>query len=262
MAINPNNLSQTADLTFSDEFNGNALDQSKWGTAYPWGGTTGNTNEANGEAQWYVNAEYDGLQHLDTYTVGEGVLDIKAQRVDGGTQSMTNGHDYASGLINTKDAFSQAYGYFEMRADLPSGQGTWPAFWLLPTDGGWPPELDVMEVGIGNDKDEGLLTSAHWDAGGHKLVNKETVVPGLTDDGFHTFGMDWQEDKTTWYLDGREVYQIDTPPGLDQPMYMLANLALGGHHAPDPDGSTQHMLIDYIRAYKEKPGSADDFFML
>ncbi len=128
----------------------------------------------------------------------------------------------------------------------------WPAFWLLPTNGGWPPELDVMEV-VGS-KPDALVTTVHWDQNGHQMVNKDTVVPGLSSGGMHTYGVDWQPDTITWYLDGKQVYEAATPADMHQPMYMLANLAAGGQWAGQPDGSTNHMLIDYIRAYSEMPG--------
>lgn len=58
MAIDPKNLAGTATLTFHDEFNSGPLNTSVWGTGYPWGAANGSTNAANGEAQWYINANY------------------------------------------------------------------------------------------------------------------------------------------------------------------------------------------------------------
>lgn len=252
MAIDPNNLAGTATLTFSDEFNGQTLDTAKWGTGYPWGAANGSTNAANNEAQWYINADYAPTANLGTYTVGNGVLDIEQAPADAATQSLINGYEYTSGMVNTDKSFSQTYGYFEMRADIPEAPGMWPAFWLLPTGGGWPPELDVMEV-FGYAPDS-LVTSVHWDENGHQLVNKDTDVPGLSSGGMHTYGVDWQPDTITWYLDGQEVFEAPTPADMHQPMYMLANLAAGGEWAGPPDGSTNNMLIDYIRAYSEMPG--------
>lgn len=252
MAIDPNNLAGTATLTFSDEFRGQALDTAKWGTGYPWGAANGSTNTSQGEAEWYINADYAPTANLQTYTVHDGVLDIKEAPADAATQSLINGYHFTSGMVNSEKSFSQAYGYFEMRADIPAGQGMWPAFWLLQEGGAWPPELDVMEV-VGSSPNS-LVTSVHWDQNGHQFVNKATEVSGLSSGGMHTYGVDWQPDTITWYLDGKQVYEAPTPADMHQPMYMLANLAAGGQWAGQPDGSTNHMLIDYIRAYSEMPG--------
>ncbi len=70
--------------------------------------------------------------------------------------------------------------------------------------------------------------------------------------GFHTYDVDWEPDTITWYFDGRAVFGAPTPADLDRPIYMIANLAVGGARAGEPDASTPvpaRMTIDYIRAY-------------
>lgn len=253
MSINPNNLSETATLTFSEEFNGNALDGAVWNTAYPWSAANGGSNTANQEEQWYINADYGPTAGLGTYVVRNGQLEINAQPTPQAYREHVNGYDYTSGMINTHGTFEQTYGYFEMRADIPGEQGMWPAFWLLNTNLSWPPEIDVMEV-VGGSPDH-LITSVHWDDNGHKMTNKSTHYPGLSD-GMQVYGVDWQADTITWYLNGQQVHQVGTPADMHDPMYMLANLAVGGSWIGSPDGTTQFpatMAIDYIRAYSEMP---------
>ena len=252
MAIDPRNLSATANLTFSDEFN--TFDywnghSGTWDTGYPWTEVNGGTNAANGEQQWYVNANYTQTSSLGTYTAQGGIMNVRAAPTPAALQSYVDGYAYTSGMITSFHSFSQTYGYFEMRAKLPAGQGLWPAFWLLPTDLSWPPEIDIMEV-IGSAPNQ-LETSVHYDAGGHQMQNKTTVLEGMTT-GFHTYGVDWQKDKIAWFFDGTKIYEIATPAGMDKPMYMLANLAVGGEWAGSPDGTTTFpatLQIDYIRAY-------------
>jgi beta-glucanase (GH16 family) len=157
------------------------------------------------------------------------------------------GYGYTSGLITTKESFSQTYGYFEMRADVPAGQGAWPAFWLLPKDGSWPPELDVMEV-LGHDP-RASWTTSHSAIGGHSSSGVASYTPD-TVDGFHTYGSLWTPSETAWFIDGVEVYRVATPADMNKPMFLLANLALGGwagtvDHAALP----AEFRIDYIRAW-------------
>ncbi|MEE8630485.1 MULTISPECIES: hypothetical protein [Methylobacterium] len=106
MAIDPNNLAGTATLTFSDEFRGQALDTAKWGTGYPWGAANGSTNTSQGEAEWYINADYAPTANLQTYTVHDGVLDIKEAPADAATQSLINGYHFTSGMVNSEKSFS------------------------------------------------------------------------------------------------------------------------------------------------------------
>lgn len=252
MAIDPKNLSGTANLTFSDEFNTFNYWNGRsgaWDTGYPWTDVNGGTNTGNAEEQWYVNANYAPTASLGTYSAQGGIMNIRAAPTPAAMQSDVNGYAYTSGMITSFHSFSQTYGYFEMKAKLPAGQGLWPAFWLLPTDLSWPPEIDIMEV-VGSAPNQ-LVNSVHFDAGGHQMKNTISILEGMTT-GFHTYGVDWQRDKITWYFDGAKVYETATPAGMDKPMYMLANLAVGGDWPGSPDGTTTFpatLQIDYIRAY-------------
>jgi beta-glucanase (GH16 family) len=139
-----------------------------------------------------------------------------------------------------------------MKASLPSTAGAWPAFWLIPADGSWPPELDVMETLTGSSTLD--YTTAHSEAGGyHSAVGAANLVTDVG--GYHTYGVLWTPTELTWYLDGQEVFQTATPADMNKPMYMIANLAVGGFGG-QPDGwQTADMQIDYIHAYA-LPGHA------
>jgi beta-glucanase (GH16 family) len=258
----------TATLTFNDDFNSLNL----WnGTSGTWSTTTayvdpngnGSSLPSNGEQEWYINNLFAPTSSVKPWTVSNGILTLTAQQTDpsiaqhlgynqAGLPAMGS-YQYTSGLVETNHSFTQTYGYFEMRAQLPSGQGTWPAFWLMPADGSWPPELDVMEVV--NDPTK-LYTSIHTaQTGTHTSSGLMTVTPDMSA-GYHTFGVDWEADKVTYYFDGKAVYQVDTPADMHKPMYMIANLAMGGGWPGNVDASTPlpaHMNIDYIRAYSSLP---------
>ena len=271
MAIDPNNLSATAALTFSEEFN--AFDT--------WNGTTGldtvgapqwstkiratGTLPYNDESQYYV-AGPDGAAGAgnglpNPFHVAGGALTISATPANPSIQGSLEGQTYTSGMINTYHEFSQTYGYFEMRAQLPAAQGMWPAFWMLPVDGSWPPELDVMEM-IGSEPNT-LRNTVHsqvsgdWKVDDTHYLNEANVTVSDMTSGFHTYGVDWEPDTITWYYDGQPTFQAATPADLNKPMYMIANLAVGGAWAGDPDGMTSaQMTIDYIRGYASEPAAS------
>ena len=251
MSIDPNNLSGTAHLTFDDEFNNLSLwngSSGTWATTYWYQDPTtsnGSSLPSNGEQEWYINSNYGPTAGVTPWTVNNGVLTITATPTPSWLSSQVNNYSYISGELNSYHSFSQTYGYFEMRAELPAGQGFWPAFWLMPMDGSWPPELDIMEA-LGQNPTE-LVTTSHSAYAG--MESLWTQVPDMTA-GYHTYGVDWEPDYITWYFDGKAVYQIATPADMNKPMYIIANLAVGGNWPGPANGySSAQFEIDYIRAY-------------
>jgi hypothetical protein len=159
-------------------------------------------------------------------------------------------HGYLSGAI-TSFPFSQLYGVFSMSAKLPAGHGLWPAFWLLPADKAWPPEIDIMEV-IGREPNT-LYTTIHKldkSASGHG-----TKMPTDLSAEFHEYTVDWEADKIDWYFDKKLVFSQPTPPELTKPCYILANLSVGQAKSwgGAPDETTPFpatMQIAYIRVWQ------------
>ncbi len=184
--------------------------------------------------------------------MSSGVLSITAAKADPSIRPYINNYEYTSGVINSYYSFSQTYGYFEMSAQLPKGQGFWPAFWLLPTSGAWPPEIDIMEV-LGHDTTT-IIPAMHSMATGTRVATGGPYKVADLSVGMHTFGLNWQADYITWYVDGVEIMKAPTPADLHSPMYMIANLAVGGHW-PGPVNSTtpfpSSFKIDYIRVYQD-----------
>jgi beta-glucanase (GH16 family) len=226
------NLDKTFQLKFDDEFNGSSLDQKNWNTQFPWG----RVSTPNGEAQYYAP---------DSFKVADGLLQIQADKRD------MEGFHYTSGIITTFDKFSMTFGYVEMRAKLPKGKGLWPAFWLIPVDQSWPPEMDVFEAR--GDHPDTISMTNHWsDEGKHQFVTQSYTGPDFTQD-FHTFGVEWSPSEIIWYVDG--VDRFRTNQGVpSKPMYLVVNLAVGGNLVGYPDDSTpfpSHLEIDYVRAYAQ-----------
>lgn len=239
-------------LSFSDNFNTLSLrngTSGTWDTNFWWGAENGSTLTANGEKQWYIDHDYGPTRSVDPFDIDNGVLTITAARADAAIKPYINNYDYTSGLLNTYASFTQTYGYFEIRADMPNNHGVWPAFWLLPADGSWPPELDVVEM-RGQDPNTVHVAAHTNETGSRTTVGSAVNVPDT--EGFHNYGLLWTENELVWYFDDTEIFRANTPADMHKPMYMLVNLAVGGAAGTPADGlaTPAEMQIDYIRAYE------------
>lgn len=250
-------VSTAAKLLFSEDFNSLKLRYPStgtgvWNTEYDWGSDT----IINHEQQYYVDVANDGTSRSggqNPFSVSNGILTITANHAPEGT---SNGQPFTSGVITTQHSFSTTYGYMEMRAQLPAGAGTWPAFWMDRVDLKWPPELDIMEE-IGQQPNT-LVGTVHSNQTGKHTFNQHYLKTPDLSKGFHTYGADWQKDKIVWYFDGKAFGQSPTPADLHSPMYMMANLAIGGDWpgpAPDQGQFPAQYKIDYIRVWDHKPAS-------
>jgi beta-glucanase (GH16 family) len=212
----------------------------------------------NGEKQIYVDAAYAGRSGnaalgLQPFSIADGVLTISASIVDPALAAEVAPQRYLSGCITSELTFWQQYGYFEIRARMPPGRGFWPAFWLLPKSGTWPPEIDVVEASGARPRGVhlGVIEKPiHKKRPGSRWV--DNVVD--TTDGFHTYGVEWTAEDVAFFIDGQLQFRSGSHH-LHEPMYLLANLAVGSHDAgwiPNPDATTPwpgRLLIDHIRVY-------------
>ena len=169
----------------------------------------------------------------ETEFVDGGTLKLLTRREDVKDKKGRTFH-FTEGLITTAKSFRHRYGYWEARVKLPveAGPGLWPAFWLLGP-GGWPPEIDVLEFRGG---EPALQVHLHWsEQGEHRSSGCSVPVPDAAA-RFHDYGVLWTAEGLTWYLDRAPVAWISAKRGLDRPMYLIANLAIGGWAgSPGPD---------------------------
>lgn len=253
--------------SFEEEFEGTKVDEGKWIFAFynPAKETPSIAKRNlwnNGERQVYMDRDFLGLG-IDPFSVTGGALTIAARPLSPAERTLVSSEvnrqpreiagsalknvAYSSGLISSRGRFSQTYGYFEMRARWSGGKGLWPAFWLLPEKGGWPPEIDVMEAH--GDKPGVTFQTLH---SRFDTDETRTIKMPVADGAFHTYGVLWLADKISFYVDDTLTGSEATPADMHQPMYVLANLAVGGKWPGDPDASTQFpakMEIDYVRAW-------------
>ena len=238
-------------LTFDDEFNNLSVSQTGAGTT--WADIRSEWRfDANSDIGFGNSSFLDAASGYNPFSVQNGVLSITAE--PNPTQYGYPG-SWASGLITTQGNFSQEYGYFEIRANFSSLPGAWDAFWLLPDKqtpdpnnaGRWQ-ELDVVEH-YGSFP-QGVYTHVHTTDAAPNVnwqqnlqVYSELAQPG----GYHTYGMDWEPNTLTFYVDGQETGSIPTPSDMHSPMYMLADLAI--QTSQNPANAPITSYIDYIRAY-------------
>jgi beta-glucanase (GH16 family) len=220
-------------VVWQDQFSGAEVDSAKWNIR-----TVG--NPSNNELQYYLPDE--------VYVEG-GNLVLRSQDRWYGTQP------YTSGSVTTLGKLNGVYGRWEVRAKLPYGKGFWPAHWLLPVSGAWPPEIDIMEM-IG-DVPWRITMSQHWgplppgtkpwDIG--QTAGGTFWGPDFTQD-FHTFAIEWFPGQLHWYIDNVLRASSIRPQVPNEPMYLILNTAVGGDWPGSPDGSTPfpaYHLIDYVR---------------
>src|SRR5579885_782582 len=141
-AVLPVGSSGGANLLFADEFNGTSLNTANWRTCSWWADTTCSI-ESNNEQELYTP---------NNVSVANGVLKLQA-RHENAVAWNGKTYNYTSGMISSggrsgsvAPGFTFKYGYIESRVKVPAGQGLWPAFWTLPADYSWPPEIDAMEI--------------------------------------------------------------------------------------------------------------------
>lgn len=233
-------------LVWSDEFNGNALNSANWSAEIG----TGQNGWGNNELQYYTNRP-------ENVRVADGNLVITARKEPYG------GMNYTSARIKTQNLKSFTYGKIEARIKLPSGQGLWPAFWMLGSNIdalGWPKcgEIDIMERVNNNPHVNGTV---HWDAGGHADYGRASG--NLDFSQYHVYSIEWDSKYIRWFVDGQEynAFYIENGTGnteeFQRPFFLLLNLAVGGNWPGSPDPSTPfpaQMLVDYVRVYQAQPG--------
>ena len=245
-------------LTFDEEFNSLSLRTGTtatangiWKTSDGWGNRT---LHGNNELQLYVDPDYKGLG-LNPFSVQDGIVTITASKTPDWAKSAI-GYNYISGELTTAGSFAQQYGYFEMKAQMAPGQGMWPAFWMLSTNGKWPPEIDIVEA-IG-DLPNHVYVNTHSATNGN--AGKDVWSSADITQGFHTYGVDWTASTITFYYDGKAVFTRATPADMHTPMYMLLNLAVGGNWPGAPDSTTDwsktQYKIDYVRVWSHDQNAA------
>ena len=247
-------------LVWRDEFDGNALDASKW-TGFRCGGETSVVRQG-------------GWWHTDFAAVKDGNLNISTNYYANGYKGGKTGW-YSCGLCTT-GLFEQTYGYFEVRCILPKGTGMWSAFWMLPQDfsntvgnGGTDgAELDVFESPNYryklSDNVNVVTTNIHIDGYGKEEQSQNVATPFIEANDpyetFNTYGVEWNEREYIFYINGVETGRSAFGGTSRVPEYLLLTAEVGGTNgvagtswagdALQADAHPTDFVVDYVRVYQ------------
>ena len=241
-------IAQIQVMVWNDEFNYSGLPNSQ-----KWSYDVGGSGWGNNELQYYTENRTENAR------VESGKLVIEARK------ESYNGKEYTSARLVSRQKGDWLYGRIEAYAKLPSGRGTWPAFWMLPTGweyGNWPKsgEIDIMEyVGY----DPGVVHgSVHTEAYNHSIGTQKTANTGVADaeTTYHLYAVEWSAEKIEVYVDNTKYFTFTnentgyTTWPFDKAFHILLNLAVGGNwggaQGVDPNIWPQKFYIDYVRVYQ------------
>jgi len=240
-------------MVWSDEFEYEGLpDSTKW--SYDVGDGCPNVcGWGNNEMQAYA------AKRLKNSRVSDGILTIEAHK----EPYMNKG--YSSARLVSKNKGDWKYGRIETRAKLPSGIGTWPAIWMLPTKweyGGWPEsgEIDIMEhVGYNPDS---VFATVHTKSYNHGIGTQKggEIFKPEAENEFHTFAIEWSADKIDFFLNETQYFSFKNEEDsfkewpFDKQFHLLLNIAVGGNwggrKGVDQRIWPQKMEIDFVRVYQ------------
>lgn len=246
---------------WSDEFDGAAgtrVDQSKWNYDLGDGCTSGNCGWGNNEKEYYTNSP-------DNVSLnGQGQLAIVARPAPAGLTCYYGPCRYTSAKITTRGKMGAAPGRVEARIKLSSGQGLWPAFWMLGTGYPgvkWPEcgELDIMENKGSAPSTSSSAIHGRGYSGNTPFARGNVLSQGTLSGDYHTYAVEWDKDHARFYVDGFAHYNVTReeiltfgPSILDQGFFVILNLAVGGNFDGDPKSDSifpATMLVDYVRVF-------------
>lgn len=242
------NVPEGYTMVWHDEFNEGTTLSSDWTIEVQPSGWV------NNELQNYVKTPVDGK---NTVELKNGFLNINCFKG-------SDGKIY-SGRVYAKNRSGWTYGYFEASINLPSGKGTWPAFWMMPVNfSKWPDdgEMDIMEeVGtVPNEVSSSMHALGHYHAN-NTQITKARMLEGA-EGSFNTYAMEWTPDKITTYVNGTPLLtynndgsgEINWP--YNDPFYIILNLAWGGSwggmNGVDESALPVTLLVDYVRVFQKQ----------
>lgn len=260
-------------LVWSDEFEGEKLDRSKWGFS------------------WWTTMRKGGYWHEDMLSVEDGNLVITADYLEEPLENyyydlwhdVIDFDEYKAGwystCITTRDKYEQCYGYFEVRCILPAATGMWSAFWMMNegvynVDGTGQDgtEVDIFESMYYKDHwwgNDCVASGIVFDGYGEARQGEAVAVPFIENDPYteyNTYGLEWNENEYIFYVNGVETGRTSTGGVSQNPEYLLLSVEFAGENGvqssdrhgtgeisltPDENWPAK-FIVDYVRCYQYK----------
>jgi len=230
-------------LVWNDEFNEGSTPGADW------------TYEVQG-AGWVNNELQAYTKTNDVATVSNGTLKITCKKV--------NDKIYSARLY-AKKTTGWKYGYIEASIKLPTGKGTWPAFWMMPVNfSSWPAdgEIDIMEE-VGYNPNV-VVSTIHCNKYNNTGTSVESASKSVStaQTQFHKYAVEWTASYMTFYVDGTSILTYrndgtgkDAWP-FDANFYVILNLAWGGDwggaQGVDESCLPATMEVDYVRVFQKE----------
>lgn len=240
------------ELVWEDHFDQQTIDTASWSYAIG-NGCPDLCGWGNNELQSYSS-------NMQNVRLENGRLLIEAHKDTLG--------NFTSAKLITKNKLDWKYGKVELRAKIPTGKGTWMAFWMLPTldrDMKWPldGEIDIVEhVGYNPNVVYGTIHTEKYN--GMKGTQKvDSIQLSNVENEFHTYAIEWSEDEIKWLVDGKKYHHLEKGnesnegwPFNQYDYHLIINLAIGGDWGGkmgvDDSSFPQRMEVDYVKYFKIK----------
>ena len=266
-------LDSRFELVWSDEFDGNSLDKTKW------------------QYNWWETERKGGYWHEDMVKVKDGNLVITTAYFENGLpvpekyknyfesrgETDLYGEGWYTGCITGQGTKEFKYGYFECRAILPKSTGMWSAFWMMNknvenVDGSGKDgtEVDIFESMYYKDVAAGygdcIISGIHYDGYGEGQQS-DSIGKWFANnpyEEFNTYGLEWNENEYIFYINGVETGRLSTGGVSQNPEYLILSCEVAGENgvanadrhgtgkmSMEP-GDTAEFIVDYVRVYQYK----------
>jgi beta-glucanase (GH16 family) len=181
------------------------------------------------------------LEYYDTtgLSTSGGILSLTARNF-----TTVSGLPYTSGMIQSNPTLNFLHGYAEARMLSPQINSVWPAFWMIPADYSWPPEIDIMEQQGGGG---GRLSASLWSA--QPMLNQTFPTVDLSQ--WHVWGVKWTASEVTFFIDGTQVWTVTDATRIPtKSMYVVVNHAVDGSGTVTAGNYPLSVQVDYVRVWQ------------